>query len=377
MQPSIGTMEWIQIAFASFVIGVVLGIVLGRRDTRCDTRCDTRSLLQQYMIDIVRLVAELIVKFLSEPTALLILLLTSVSVIATLFGNAGGIPLVEITLFALLTFAIEQILKSRQIHDDLSILKEELAKLTKAEVLDVRAFYARMAQATRRTTRTVDLMQLQEVQPSLSGVPEANYYFSLIAELSQNRNTRVRRIVSIETPSKFLWVLKTIDKSRSKGYKNFNLRYIDISVLKENEDRRIPFPLNIQIFDRREILIVNPKLGYSTVASESENIWIEDSEIARVFSTYYDRYWNMCTSLIEYDETDCDALESIWNKLKGNWQGRLDEKEGSNIVELLEKLKNEPRGRQASQASSSNESEEQKDEKATRNEPEGDSKKEE
>lgn len=185
--------------------------------------------------------------------------------------------------------------------------------LLRARYVSHAEFYKRLLSAVRSANSSIDLMAMQPTPPTAFGVPELKEYLNELAGKIEREVLVTRRIVSIPTLEKLEWVIELINTH--KGCKKFALKYVDVSLLGTVS---IPYPLNVQIVDKREIFIINPAKGYFPIDKTSEGIWLEDNgqmKIAEMFSDYYDAYWSMGEEIFLGGRVNIELLRQIAKKL--------------------------------------------------------------
>jgi len=161
------------------------------------------------------------------------------------------------------------------------------SKLHEAEMCDRPGFYRHMLAALRSATKTVDLTQLDAQAPMHYGTPEMVEYFELQTRMVRECPAiNFRRIVAIPTHEKLEWVLDVLD--RVKDCPNFQINVIDIS-----QSGSLPPPLSLQIFDRKEMCLVDPTLGFMLPEDQQHMLWVRGYGVCQVFSVYYDSIWNL------------------------------------------------------------------------------------
>lgn len=179
------------------------------------------------------------------------------------------------------------------VRNDVTSLREEVAtELThQAEVCDRQGFYRHMIKALRNARRTVDLTQLDQYAPRHFGTPEMEEYFQLQAKVVREQPNMVfRRVVAIPTLEKLEWVLETVEKAAD--CLNFQINIVTLQ-----HTNTVPAPISLQIFDRQELCIVDPALGEMKPTPQPKMLWLSGKAATEVFSTYYDRLWDLSTPL--------------------------------------------------------------------------------
>lgn len=158
---------------------------------------------------------------------------------------------------------------------------------------DRSTFYVHMLGALEAATKTVDLTQLDTHAPKHYGTPQMTAYFARQLEVVAERPTvKFRRIVAVPTLEKLSWLLDVLESVAS--YPNFQINYLNIA-----QATQLPAPLSLQIFDRRELCLVDPTLGYMLPEDQNNMLWVSGVDVAEVFSIYYDSIWRLATRVKE------------------------------------------------------------------------------
>lgn len=182
--------------------------------------------------------------------------------------------------------------------------------LHQAERCDRPQFYKHMLRALEGATRTVDLTQLDERAPKHYGTPEMEAYFQRQAQVVKERPSVIfRRIVAVPTLDKLDWLLDVLE--RASGYSNFQLNVIDIA-----EAVKLPLPLSLQIFDRRELCLVDPTLGYMRPEEQRNMLWVDGREVAEVFAVYYQSLWQLSDRVKEGSVIYWPVLRTLLTELR-------------------------------------------------------------
>ena len=243
-----------------------------------------------------------------------IFLISVATVSLNLWNKIDNEYILYLVLTTINAFMAYQIYVNNRIENFVSnFSKESLV----GETLDTRNFYSRLMASVNNASTSIDLMSMQHISPGVSGVTEVDQYFYTISNIiNNNKKIRIRRLVSIRSLDKYKWVLKIIDDH--KNARNFNIRFVDIAAIYKSDGiQSIPHPLNVQIIDKKEAFFINPQKGFFEVSGNNDNIYIKSENVSKVFSDYFDRYWDMSTPLVENGKTFKENLEKI-NKKIGN-----------------------------------------------------------
>jgi hypothetical protein len=186
------------------------------------------------------------------------------------------------------------------------------------EVCDRSRFYIHMLNALRNATKSVDLTQLDDYAPSHYGTPEMVEYFDLQKKSVRSRpNLKFRRLVAIPTLEKLEWVLEVLESVQDCA--NFQISWIDIST-----QAKAPPPLSLQIFDRREICLVDPTLGTMRPEEQRHMLWLSGRAAAEVMAVYYDGMWNLGTRIKEGMIVYWAELDSLLTRLSAQQPQQTD-----------------------------------------------------
>jgi len=250
-------------------------------------------------------------KKLVEWLTIITIIFTAVSAIAlNYFGLVADKYVFYAVLICVVTFITYQIEENKKTREVLDRSEHIGSAIIRGGIVGRKEFYRQLLYSAERARDTIDLISIQPTSPSLSGVPEFQAYFDGISKIISKKDVRVRRIVSIPTIEKYEWIIDLINEHARRN--NFNLRYVDIGKI---EELNIPFPLNVQIIDREDVFIINPAIGYHATSGETQSIWLKNTEIAQLLSTYYEKYWQMTVPLKEYDKVYYVNLDRIKNQL--------------------------------------------------------------
>jgi hypothetical protein len=169
----------------------------------------------------------------------------------------------------------------------------ESDRLHEAEMCDRPAFYGHMLSALRDVEKSVDLTNLDSYPPGHYGTPAMVEYFQLQTRTVRERpDMRFRRIVSIPTLEKLEWTLDILDQVAECP--NFQINVIDMSATSA-----LPPPLSLQIFDRKEMCLVDPTLGFMLPEDQRHMLWVKGVAVSNVFSIYYDSLWSLARRVKE------------------------------------------------------------------------------
>jgi hypothetical protein len=171
-------------------------------------------------------------------------------------------------------------------------------------------FYQHMLSALEGATKTVDLTQLDVYPPTHYGTPSMVTYFNRQKQIVGERpSVQFRRIVAVPSLAKLEWLIDVLEGTAN--YANFQINVIELP-----EAGGLPAPLSLQIFDRRELCLVDPTLG-SMRAGEQENmLWVAGEDVAQVFGNYYNDLWLRGRSVKEGGLIDIDVLNSLLEGLR-------------------------------------------------------------
>jgi hypothetical protein len=168
-----------------------------------------------------------------------------------------------------------------------------LASLHEAERCDRRRFYTHMLSALHAAQKTVDVTQLDSHGPPQYATPEMQEYYKRHPETVKDRpHVQFRRIIAVPTLNKLDWLVDVLE--RTVGTVNFQIRLIDMTRAGD-----LPAPLSLQIFDRRELCLIDPVIGYILPEEQQNMLWIKGEAVANVFSSYYDTLWDLATRVRE------------------------------------------------------------------------------
>lgn len=163
--------------------------------------------------------------------------------------------------------------------------------LHQAERCDRPQFYRRMLSALSEAKFTVDLTQFDSHPPKHFATEEMQAYFvAQELKVKNDLNVEFRRIVAIPTLEKLEWVLDFLDNIGECP--NFQVSSIDLAV---NSD--LPPPLSLQIFDKKQICLVDPTRGHMSHNEHNNMLWCNGEAVARVFNIYYSELYSKATIL--------------------------------------------------------------------------------
>lgn len=210
------------------------------------------------------------------------------------------------------------------ISDDLSLARSEISEsfsgslLHQAERCNRAQFYRRMLSALSESSATVDLTQFDPYPPQHFGTEEMEEYFSAQERKVINEPKVIfRRIVGIPTLEKLEWVLDFLDKIGECP--NFHVSAIDLTLNSE-----LPPPLSLQIFDRKQVCLVDPTRGQMKAAQQNNMLWCRGDAIAEVFHIYYRELYNKATILKEGPIIYWDQILETAQKLKKQHPSKSD-----------------------------------------------------
>ncbi|WP_040698724.1 hypothetical protein [Nocardia vinacea] len=213
-------------------------------------------------------------------------------------------------------------LTRNQLHDESAATQTRLGtleaallsgRLHEAEMCDRSGFYRHMLAALREAHKSVDLTQLDSQPPKHYGTPEMVEYFDAQTQLVRsNSSIKFRRIIAIPTLEKLEWVVSILDQV--KDCANFQINMIDLS-----KTGTLPPPLSLQIFDRREMCLVDPTLGFMLPEDQRHMLWVKGSSVAEVFAIYYDSLWQLGTRVKEGSIIYWDDLETLARELSARF----------------------------------------------------------
>ena len=171
-------------------------------------------------------------------------------------------------------------------------------------------FYDHMLNAVERAQVSVDLTQLDERPPKDIGTARMVAYFKRQAEIVAERpHVIFRRIVSVPTLEKLAWVLDVLEKVGTSP--NFQIAVVDTS----SAGPTLPPPLSLQIFDDREICLVDPTIGYMLPERQKNMLWVNGGATAAIFSLYYEEFWKLTTRLKEGSTIYWTVLDDLLETL--------------------------------------------------------------
>jgi hypothetical protein len=202
------------------------------------------------------------------------------------------------------------------VRDDVDSLQSMLEsdRLHEGEMCDRTSFYRHMLDALRDASNSVDLTQLDSYPPSHYGTPEMVEYFDLQTRMVRERpSIKFRRIVAIPTLEKLEWLLGILDQV--KDCPNFQINVIDIS----KSGGSLPPPLSLQIFDRREMCLVDPTLGFMLPEDQRHMLWVRGQSVSEVFAIYYDSLWGLGQRIKEGSIIYWDVLDAILKDLTARY----------------------------------------------------------
>lgn len=290
--------------------------------------------------------------FIEEFSTIAVLVAGAVIVVANQFGKLSSLsgPALVAILVAL-SFLVVQIRyklssveedvedveksverKSDEVRQDFGSLRGllESDRLHEAEMCDRTGFYRHMLGALRSAGKSVDLTQLDSHAPKHYGTPEMVEYFNLQTRMVREYpGMKFRRIVAIPTLEKLEWVLDVLDDV--KDCPNFQINVINLAT-----DGSLPPPLSLQIFDRREMCLVDPTLGYMLPEDQRHMLWVKGGAVSDVFSIYYDSLWGLAQRVKEGSITYWPLLTNIHKEIAARHpeKGPLAEKIRARIVAM-------------------------------------------
>lgn len=183
------------------------------------------------------------------------------------------------------------------------------------EIVSPRDFYSSLVEEVKRAWRTLDLILLP---PHVPEYREFDYYNDSVRDRivddGLNGYVTVRRMVTVESIEKLLWVLKSMDGVTHVAHFNIALIHESCSILKR---RHYPLPPAVQIIDSSIVYVVDPVRGYHAVTEGSaESVIIRNPEYARVMVKYYDRWWAGCDKIKNPDGVQTDLLRGLITKFR-------------------------------------------------------------
>jgi hypothetical protein len=259
-----------------------------------------------------------------EIDGIVMLASASIIVLGKFFGQVQGLE--ESAVAALAVAAAFRILRLKyQLVDVLRTLMKradgtdehveslyellQSDRLHEVETCDRPQFYRHMLAALRHSSRCVDLTQLDEQPPRHYGTREMVEYFELQTQMVRECPHIVfRRIVSIPTFEKLQWLLDILEQISDCA--NFQINLIDIS-----RSAGLPPPLSLQIFDREQLCLVDPTVGYMLPSEQRDMLWIRGKAACEVFSVYYDNAWALSRRIKEGSIIYWNVLEEVANEL--------------------------------------------------------------
>lgn len=172
-------------------------------------------------------------------------------------------------------------------------------------------FYEHMLTAVERAQVSVDLTQLDERPPKDIGTAGMVAYFERQAEIVRERPSVIfRRIVAVPTLEKLEWLLEVLTKVGESP--NFQIAIVDTA----DASPSLPPPLSLQIFDEREMCLVDPTIGYMRPERQTNMLWVHGRATAAVFSVYYDDFWKLSTRLKEGSIIYWSVLDHLLDSLR-------------------------------------------------------------
>lgn len=222
------------------------------------------------------------------------------------------------------TSVVSEVESVRGSVDSLSatILSE---KLHEAEKCNRARFYEHMLEAIEHAESAVDLTQLDWRAPKNIGTPQMVRYFDRQIEIVKERpNLTFRRIIAVPSLDKLSWLLDTLELTHP--FANFHIRLIDLS-----SSSSLPSPLSLQIFDDKEMCLVDPRLSYMDPSQKQDSmLWVRGRDVVSVFAIYYDQMWDRSTSLKDAGIVYYDVLASLLKELRA---------QNPNEVELADEVR--------------------------------------
>jgi hypothetical protein len=214
--------------------------------------------------------------------AFLIVAVASVAFIVASFFDDWPPKLTTTLLVALFNILVLCWLKfDRDVRKEISDLRSDLFKTNHVvEVINEREYFRNMTVAMSSAKDRVDLTYLDRTKPSASELKELNDYFETAKAVVQKPEIRIRRTVRIETTDTLEWVIELLEQFGS-------CRNYSMACLREPSDAAI----SLQIFDCREMLIVQPDKGVIGSGRQGQMLRIRGEAMATIFSDYYDRRW--------------------------------------------------------------------------------------
>lgn len=200
----------------------------------------------------------------------------------------------------------------------------------RAEKCTRSGFYKHMLSALESAEQTVDLTQLDAHPPAHYGTPAMVAYFNRQRQIIAERpHVQYRRIVAVPTLAKLDWLIGVLEVTADRP--NFQISVIDLT-----GRERLPAPLSLQIFDCRELCLVDPTMGSMLAGDQANMLWVSGRDAAEVFSNYYNDLWRKALPLKEGQLIQFDRLETMLTDLR---EGEPREREyNSTIAQRLHAL---------------------------------------
>lgn len=213
--------------------------------------------------------------------------------------------LISFILLLICIFSMNQIIANEQMRraiDDLRISKGII------KVIDMFEFYYHLGHCVEKAEKSIDLTIQQSYDPEHWNFKERQIYAQKIDDKILENRIRIRRITTINSIVKLELVKEWLKKYAKCS--SFHLRYSPVS------ENKVPMPLSLAIIDNKTVLIANILKGCHTLSEENIDIYIEDSQLVKVFQKYYINYWEMLEPLKEGDWIDWEKINQIENSLR-------------------------------------------------------------
>jgi hypothetical protein len=179
-----------------------------------------------------------------------------------------------------------------KVSEDVCILKKGT---TISTLSDQQSFYHKLADVATKATTRVWLTHLDQWAPDshkYAGLDKKEYFDKILEYAKNHPKVDFKRIISIPTEDKLIWVKDLIEKT--KDYENLNFAYIRL------DDLENLFPLSVvstQIMDDNKMFLLNPELNLvpRTKGLFKDCLYFENTDMVAVYSHYYESVWKKIT----------------------------------------------------------------------------------
>jgi hypothetical protein len=224
-----------------------------------------------------------------------------------------------ILLFLVASVSLYIITSDRRSHAILIAQKNECVKMDgKLETLNVAVtnlrneamasttvlhdqiqFYNELRVAVCGAKKEVLLVHFDPYSPIDNTEDARVQYFSETTDfMMKNGQVKQRRIIAITDKLKLEWTKKLIEDT--KGMDNISLAYVNLEKMSQMrldfDNLFLPTVTSCQIIDNNKVFLLNPSLNYVPRGTFKPCIFIENSEVVKVYREYYESIWAKITT---------------------------------------------------------------------------------